>query len=163
MLLLIVRHAQAAEQDPKKYPDDSLRPLTTKGREIHAEISRLLRKRKLIPDAIYSSPWKRAMQTASIMARELGGKSLKPKPISALADVPDLDAIHKELEGAERLETVALVGHEPWLGSLASLLLTGEPHRLSIDFPKSGVIGIEVDAIESGAGMLRFFLRPKFV
>ena len=55
--------------------------------------------------------------------------------------------IDQELEGAEGLETVALVGHEPWLGSLASLLLTGEPHRVSIDFPKSGVMGIETDAI----------------
>ena len=103
------------------------------------------------------------MQTAQVMARELGGKSLQPKPIASLADVPDLDAIQKDLEGTEGLETIALVGHEPWLGSLASLLLTGEPHRLSIDFPKSGVIGIEADAIQAGAGMLRFFLRPKFL
>ena len=58
---------------------------------------------------------------------------------------------------------MALVGHEPWLSGLASLLLTGEPHRVSIDFPKSGVIGIEADAIDAGAGMLRFFLRPKLV
>jgi phosphohistidine phosphatase len=163
MLVLIVRHAQAAEQDSKKYPDDSLRPLTRKGREIHAEVSRLLRKRKLIPDSIYTSPWKRAMQTAQILAREIGGKTLKPKPAPSLADDPDLDAIQQDLAGIEDLKTVALVGHEPWVSSLASLLLTGEPHRLSIDFPKSGVIGIETDAIQAGAGMLRFFLRPKFI
>lgn len=163
MLVLIVRHAQAGEHDAKQYPDDTLRPLTRKGREIHAEVSRLLRKRKLIPDAIYTSPWKRAMQTAQVMARELGGKSLKPKPVPSLADAPDLDAIQQDLAGAEGLKVVALVGHEPWLSSLASMLLTGEPHRISIDFPKSGVIGIETDAIQAGAGMLRFFLRPKLV
>lgn len=162
MLVLVVRHAQAAEQDASKYPDDSLRPLTKKGREIHAEVSRLLRKRKIIPEAIYTSPWKRAMQTAQIMTRELG-KSLKPRPIPSLADDPELGAIQNDMTGAEGLKTVALVGHEPWLSSLASLLLTGEPHRLSIDFPKSGMIGIETDAIQEGAGMLRFFLRPKLI
>jgi phosphohistidine phosphatase len=163
MLILIVRHAQAGEQDPKKYPDDTLRPLTRKGREIHAEVSRVLRKRKLIPGAIYSSPWKRAMQTAQVMARELGGKGLKPKPVPSLADDPDLDAIRQDLSGIEGLEAVAIVGHEPWLSGLASLLLTGEPHRVSIDFPKSGIIGIEADAIEAGSGMLKFFLRPKLL
>ena len=163
MLVLIVRHAQAGEHDETKYPDDTLRPLTRKGREIHGEMSRLLRKRKIVPGAIYSSPWKRAMQTAQVMAREFGGKGLKPKPIASLADPPDLDAIRRDLAGLEGLETVALVGHEPWLSGLASLLLTGEPHRVSIDFPKSGVIGIEADAIEAGAGMLRFFLRPKLL
>jgi len=163
MLLLIVRHAQAGEHDAKKYPDDTLRPLTRKGRQIHAEVSRLLRKRKIIPGAIYTSPWKRAMQTAQVMAREVSAKSLKPKPVPSLADAPDLNAIGKDMVGTEGLETVALVGHEPWLSSLASLLLTGEPHRLSIDFPKSGVIGIEADAIEAGAGMLKFFLRPKLI
>src|SRR5882672_10959345 len=104
MLILIVRHAQAGDQDPKKYPDDTLRPLTRKGREIHAEVSRLLRKRKIIPGAIYTSPWKRAMQTAQVMAREIGGKGLKPRPIASLADAPDLDAIRQDLAGAEGLE-----------------------------------------------------------
>lgn len=163
MLILIVRHAQAGEHDAQKYPDDTLRPLTRKGREIHAAVSRLLRKRKLIPGAIYTSPWKRAMQTAQVMARELGAKGLKPKPVPSLACDPDLDEIRRDLASAEELETVAVVGHEPWLSGLASLLLTGEPHRVSIDFPKSGVIGIEASAIEAGAGMLRFFLRPKFL
>lgn len=163
MLLLIVRHAQAGEHDPKKYPDDTLRPITRKGREIHAEVSRLLRRGKFIPGVIYTSPWKRAAQTAQILAREMGKKGLKPKPAPSLADAPDLDAISRDLAGAEGLKVVAVVGHEPWLSSLASLLLTGEPHRISIDFPKSGVLGIETDAIQAGAGMLRFFLRPKFV
>ena len=32
MLLLLCRHAQAAEHDERKYPDDTLRPLVGKGR-----------------------------------------------------------------------------------------------------------------------------------
>jgi len=164
MLILIVRHAQAGEQDPAKYSDDTLRPITRRGREIHEDVSAMLRRRKLVPDVVASSPWRRAWQTAQIMCQEFSGKK-KMKPIEArsLIDSPDLNAIRKDLEPLDGISTVALVGHEPWLSELASLLLVGEPHRLSVDFPKSGVIGIEAAALEAGAGMLQFLVRPKLL
>jgi len=165
MLILIVRHAQAGEQDATKYPDDSERPLTRAGKAAHADVSAELAKRKLVPEAILSSPWKRAWQTAEIMAKEFSGKKnkLKPKAAPALAQAPDLEAIKAELAGIGEIETVALVGHEPWLGELASLLLTGDPHRVSFDLPKSGVVGIETPLVEGGSGSLRFFFRPKLL
>lgn len=165
MLLLIVRHAQAGEHDPTKYPDDTERPLTKAGKGIHAGVSAELAKRGLTPEAILSSPWKRAWQTAEIMAEEFTGKKnkLKPRATPALATAPDLDAIKAELAGIGEIETVALVGHEPWLGELVSLLLAGDPNRVSVDFPKSGVAGIEIGAIEPVGGTLRFFLRPKLL
>ena len=43
------------------------------------------------------------------------------------------------------------------------LLLTGDPNRMSIDLPKSGVVGIETALIEGGSGTLRFFFRPKLL
>jgi phosphohistidine phosphatase SixA len=58
---------------------------------------------------------------------------------------------------------VALVGHSPWMEELASLLLTGKAAGVRIDYPKSGVMGIDVEKPEAGAGALRFFLRPKMV
>jgi phosphohistidine phosphatase len=165
MLILIVRHAQAGEQDPARYPDDSERPLTKAGKATHAGVSSELAKRDIVPEAILSSPWKRAWQTAEIMAEEFSGKKnkLKPKAAPALAQAPDLEAIKAELAGIGDIETVALVGHEPWLGELASLLLTGDPHRVSVDMPKSGVLGIETPLVEGGSGTLRFFFRPKLL
>jgi phosphohistidine phosphatase len=165
MLILIVRHAQAGEQDATKYPDDSERPLTKAGKAAHAGVSGELIKRGLVPEAILSSPWKRAWQTAEIMAEEFSGKKnkIKPKAAPALARAPDLDAIKAELAGIGEIDTVALVGHEPWLGELISLLLTGDPNRVSVDLPKSGVVGIETATVEGGAGTLRFFFRPKLL
>jgi phosphohistidine phosphatase SixA len=46
---------------------------------------------------------------------------------------------------------------------LGSILLGGSSTAVRIDFPKSGVMGIELDRLEPGAGELRFFLRPKMV
>jgi phosphohistidine phosphatase len=163
MLILIVRHAQAGEHDPTRYPDDTERPLTKAGKAAHASLSGALAKRGLVPEAILSSPWKRAWQTAEIMAEELSSKKnrIKPRAAPALAQAPDLEAIKAEIAGIGDIETVALVGHEPWLSELASLLLAGDPNRVSIDLPKSGVVGIETAVIEGGNGTLRFFLRPK--
>ena len=165
MLILIVRHAQAGENDPAKFPDDTERPLTKAGKGIHAGVSAELSRRGLVPEAILSSPWKRAWQTAEIMAEEFSSKKnkLKPQTTPALAQAPDLEAIKAELAGIGEVATVALVGHEPWLGELVSLLLAGEPNRVSVDLPKSGVVGIEAAAVEAGGGTLRFFFRPKLL
>ncbi len=42
-------------------------------------------------------------------------------------------------------QSVALVGHEPYLSRLASLLITGDGDALKIDLKKGGVIALEVE------------------
>ncbi len=164
MLILIVRHADAGERDPAKYPDDSLRPLSKRGRKDHSRVSKALRERDLAPDIVVASPWTRAWQTATIMTKEFSGKK-KMKPVTApsLTTDPDLDAIRTDIGPTDGIACIALVGHEPWLSELASLLLTGDPRRLATDLPKSGVLGIETAALEPGTGTLRFFQRPKLL
>jgi len=160
MLLLLIRHAIAAEQDSEEYPDDSLRPLLTKGRRIQRRMSRRLRKEGLAPDRVFSSPWKRAWQTARIVAEEAGiGRQLR-FPCQALAEPPDLSALAAEIGPVGEDERIALVGHEPWIGALGALLLAGSPGAFSVDFPKSGVLGIQASLIEAGVGDLQFFWRP---
>ena len=45
-----------------------------------------------------------------------------------------------------------MVGHSPWMEELAAILLGGSATSLRMDFPKSGVMGIELDRLEPGAG-----------
>lgn len=160
MLLLLIRHAQAAEQNDATYPDDTLRPLVPKGRKAQRRMSKELRKRGMVPTRIFSSPWKRAWQTARITREELGLPKSARIACPSLAAPPDPEALAAELGVIGADETVALVGHEPWMSSLASLLLAGHAARLRIDFPKSGVMGIEAEGFQPGAGTLRFFLIP---
>lgn len=162
MLLLLIRHAQAAEQDETRYPDDSLRPLVPKGRKIQRRMSRQLRRRDLVPTRVFSSPWKRAWQTARIVIEEAGLPKTARLPCVALAGPPELAAIAAEIGEIGPEETIALVGHEPWMSELASLLLSGRSAGLSVDFPKSAIMGIETAGLsaEAGAGTLRFFLVP---
>jgi phosphohistidine phosphatase len=163
MLLLLVRHADADNRDAGKWPDDTLRPLSEKGRKIHAKVAKALGGLGLLPELVLTSPWLRAAQTAEILQQGLGLPS-PPVPCLALASDPDLVALDSAL-GPPRAEkaVVALVGHSPWMEELVGLLLTGAAHGLGVDFPKSGVAGIAADRIGPRAGTLRFFLRPKML
>lgn len=160
MLLLLNRHAIAAEQDPALYPDDSLRPLLPKGKRIQRRMSRRIAALGLAPSRVYSSPWKRAWQTARIIVGESGLARTDRVPCEALAAPPDLAALALAIGSAGAGDRIALVGHEPWMSGLASLLLSGTFSGVAIDFPKSGVMGIETDGLEPGQGMLHFFWRP---
>jgi phosphohistidine phosphatase len=160
MLLLLVRHANAGARDPAQWPDDRDRPLTEKGRKVQGDVSRFLRKRDLVPGLVLTSPWVRAVQTAEILVE---GARVGQPPVACepLADDPDLIRLQDCLGNQSPEATVAMVGHSPWMEDLASVLLGGSSTSIRIDFPKSGVMGIELERLEPGAGELRFFLRPK--
>ena len=160
MLVMLIRHAQADQQSETQYPDDSVRPLVPKGRKVQRRVTRAMRKRGLVPSRVFSSPWKRAWQTARIVVEELGLSKNQRIPCQGLAGPPDLQALAAEIGEVAPDETIGLVGHEPWMSELAQLLLTGEHGRPHLDFPKSGVMGIELDGWNAGTGVLRFFLVP---
>jgi phosphohistidine phosphatase len=162
MLLLLNRHANAGERDPAQWPDDRDRPLTDKGRKVQADVSRWLRKRDLAPTLVLTSPWTRAAQTAQILA-EVARVAQPPVPCEPLADDPDLIRLQDHVGKQPANAIVAMVGHSPWMEELAAILLGGSASSLRLDFPKSGVMGIQLDRLEQGAGELWLFLRPKLV
>ena len=51
-------------------------------------------------------------------------------------------------------QSLALVGHEPQLSRLASLLCTGDEHALTLELKKSGAVAID-------GRTLRWALPPK--
>jgi phosphohistidine phosphatase len=162
MLLLLNRHAHAGNRDPAQWPDDRDRPLTDKGRKVQAEVGRWLRKRDLVPTLVVTSPWIRAAQTAEILV-ETARVGQPPAPCEPLARDPDLIRLQECVGNQPDNAVVAMVGHSPWMEELASLLLGGSTASLRIDFPKSGVMGIQLERLEPGAGELQFFVRPKLV
>jgi phosphohistidine phosphatase len=158
MLLLLIRHANAGDRDSNRWPDDRDRPLTDKGRKTHRRMSRLLAKLDLVPSQVLTSPWARAAETAAIVTETLGLP--QPVPCDALATDPDLSQLADCTGDPGGDGIVAMVGHSPWMEELAALLLGGNASSLKIDFPKSGVMGIDLAQVAQGAGELRFFLRP---
>ena len=113
----------------------------------------------LTPTLILTSPYKRAVETAELVANQLAytEELLRTNtllPGSSAEDVWDEIRIHKD--AAEML----LVGHEPLLGQLAGYLL-GAPSVL-IDFKKGAFIRIDMEEFSpQPRGVLRWFLTPK--
>jgi phosphohistidine phosphatase len=159
MRLLLIRHADAGDRDPALWPDDTQRPISEKGRRRHRRVARRLKRRQLIPSLLLSSPWIRAWQTAQLTAEYVGSPT--PVAVPALAAPPDLERLEAATghPGPEAL--VVMVGHEPWLSQLASLLLTGEAGRVAIDLPKSGVLTLDCETLAPGRATLESLWRPK--
>ena len=160
MRIYLVRHAIAENAGTSDYEDDSLRPLTEKGREKMKKIADALKTLGVEPDLIVSSPYKRASQTASVLA-----KSLKYKEEIAYSDslVPmgKSDDMIGEINEKYSVDELMLVGHEPNLSTLASVLLAGTPD-VSINFKKGGICCLSVDDLHyDRKAVLEWLITPK--
>jgi phosphohistidine phosphatase len=144
MNLYLLRHAKAAERDAAKFPDDTLRPLTPEGEKRTRRGAKAMRELELAFDAILSSPWLRAKQTAQLVAEILGAER-KLQFTDALRGDATPELVLAELRAKHRnLDSVLLVGHEPHLSSAISLLLVGN-QSLAINFRKGGLCKLVVD------------------
>jgi phosphohistidine phosphatase len=124
MQLVVIRHAIAQEREEfaPTGRDDSLRPLTDKGRSKMKQAAAGLR--ELVPEisVLAASPFTRAQQTAQIVADEY--KGLRVITTSALEPDSEFEEFAEWLR-TRRGDTVAVVGHEPHLGTLVTWLMTG--------------------------------------
>jgi phosphohistidine phosphatase len=123
MIVHLVRHAEAVERSPE-IPEEQ-RFLTKRGRTRFRKVATSLRKSGIHPDLILTSPLIRAVQTAEILAQALKfkGDLLVAPP---LAHGFQAQQFHQLLAQFPRAKEIALVGHEPELGALASALLDTE-------------------------------------
>ncbi|MFW2386854.1 MAG: SixA phosphatase family protein [Polyangiales bacterium] len=150
MDLFLIRHA-IAEERRAGLPDPE-RALTEKGRARFASIVAGLDRSGFRFDHVYHSPWRRAAQTAGLLA-PLNGGALHAVEGLARAPHPDFFA---SLEG----DRVACVGHEPWMSDAMSLLTTGNPNGHWIRFKKGGVAWLRGAPNPNGME-LRALIPPK--
>jgi phosphohistidine phosphatase len=158
--LYLVRHAIAHERNPKKWPDDGLRPLTRRGTRRFEQTARGLRRAP--PAAVYTSPLVRAVQTAEILARCARWPAhevlheLEPH-------CPPAELLHA-LSALTPPQTAALVGHEPMLGKLAAFLLAGPQGKPLFEFKKGGVACLESEnGLRPGAFRLLWLATPRLL
>jgi phosphohistidine phosphatase len=158
MRLLIVRHAIAV---PRGTPGiaDQKRPLTEEGEQKFREAARGIARLLDRPDALLTSPWLRAKQTAAILARAWRG--LEPTEAAAFAGRPFAEQAAL-LERYPRKAMVAIVGHEPYLSSLLARLL-GSRRAERLEMKKGGVALVEVPGALSEGGSLLLFLPPRLL
>ena len=148
--LFLIRHAIAEER--REGLLDAERALTEKGRLRFEAVVESLKRAGFRFDRVYHSPWLRAVQTAELLAPITDGPLVT---VGGLAQAPDAD-FFASLEG----QSVACVGHEPWMSDALSLLTTGDPHGLWLRFKKGGVAWLR--GVPHPASMeLRALLPPR--
>ena len=161
MKLYILRHGIAVEPGTPGYEDDSARPLTPKGKRQLRQTAAAMKKMGLRFDLIRSSPYLRAKQTAEIVAESLKMKK-QLKFSDALAPDGSPKDLLRELNASKPApENVLLVGHEPYLSRLISLLTTGGMD-LMMDFKKGGLCKLETEQLRyDRCATLAWLLTPK--
>lgn len=134
-------------------PSDFNRHLTADGRrDIHA-VGRAIRRLKIRPDILVSSPLTRAMQTANIVSEYVG------------VEVQEWDSLRPESNPADAISTmkdsntnsIMLVGHEPHLSKVISCLISAG--QATIILKKSGLACVRLSA--QGPAVLRYLLTPR--
>ena len=148
MIIVLIRHGKAEEKRPGV--NDSERSLTEEGIKDVIYLSSLI---PYTPEVIYSSPYKRAVETAEIIAKELGGVEVRPdwRLEPEAASVDSLREI-----GLDKYSTVFVVGHAPSIDEIGRYLIGGGNFRL----PAGGALGIETKGLDYGKGLLRFLITP---
>jgi phosphohistidine phosphatase len=156
----LVRHAIAHRRDVVRWANDDERPLTAQGiarfRSAARGLGRIVRE----VEVVLASPYTRAWETAEILHDEIAW----PVPERC----PDLEASRAPgaaldvLLGVRDRSSAALVGHEPQLSRLASLLLSGEENAINLELKKGGValLALAGDPAPGGA-LLRWSVTPR--
>ncbi len=151
MKVYLIRHGNA---EPSSPTGDDGRQLTPEGvRRLQAASAGWQRVAASI-DRVFCSPLIRARQTAEIFRQAVGHDR-------DLLQTPSLTPSARPLEALELLQAemlggargVACVGHEPHMGSLLGLLLTGS-ERSAIPFRKGMLAVIELDSSATMVGRL---------
>lgn len=158
--LYLVRHAKSSWN--RLELDDIDRPLNKRGKRDAPFMGQRLKQHDVCPDLIISSPAKRALKTAKIIAEEMGC----PKKQIVIDDALYLQGISAIINLIQSIddshESVMLFGHNPDFTQLAEQLTDYQVDNI----PTCGIFCIDFNVgfwqeVDEGKGLFTFFDYPK--
>lgn len=153
----LLRHGIAEEG--RAGLSDADRALTADGMRKLRSVLKVARSVGLAPGLILSSPYKRALQTAEIAAKELG---YTESILQTHALTPDSSpqAVWEELRVHRNEQSVLLAGHEPLFSTLTAFLLASP--AMLVDFKKGALARIDVESFGAQPrGVLRWMFTAR--
>lgn len=157
--LYLIRHAKSSWKHD--YLADFDRPLNKRGKHDAPLMGRRLKQHGM-PGLFLSSPAKRAIRTAEVIANETGypPEQIRTDEAIYLAGEKSLLKIICRVE--DRFDSIALFGHNPGFTLLANLLSNESVENI----PTCGIfcIGFNIDTwreVAAGKGKMIFFDYPK--
>ena len=151
MRVYLVQHGEAnpEEVDPE-------RRLTEKGAAEVRKVADFLRPLDLAVDAVWHSGKARARETAGILAPAL---SAGPSRRDGLAPNDPVGPVQEAI--TEAAGDLMIVGHLPFLGKLAALLVTGDETMDVVSFQYGCVVRLERHDV--GTSTVTWMLRPDLI
>jgi phosphohistidine phosphatase len=114
MHVYLIRHGIAVDREDPNCPPDTERPLTPKGMKRSHAAALGLRALDVNPNAVLTSPWLRAVQTAEIFCETIDYPSKKIIRTDALKGTSAPSELLRELQSM-KAKVVLCFGHEPHL------------------------------------------------
>jgi phosphohistidine phosphatase len=161
MNIYILRHGIAVERGTPGCTTDADRPLTAEGERKLRLVAGAIKAMEIDFDVVLSSPYLRARQTAEVVAAAL---ALRRRLDFSDSLVPNgstrrLVALLGGL--APPPENILLVGHEPYLSGLISLLVSGG-ESFAVVLKKGGLSKLSVESLGHGrCAALEWILTPR--
>ncbi len=158
--LYLVRHAKSSW----KYPnlDDFERPLNKRGRKNASFMGSILKKLKVAPDLVISSPANRAATTARIIADTIDYPLEKIHYNETIYGSSEYELIQVIQQLDDAVTEAMLVSHNPALTDLANTIA----NTAISNIPTCGVFSVNLNIsswakIGEQRGKLKFFEFPK--
>jgi phosphohistidine phosphatase len=164
MNLYILRHASAGVRRLNPLLDVK-RPLDKDGKQHCLYLAHVLNAMKVSFDLVVSSPLKRSLQTAQLVATETGfeQKVLISNALSPAANFAQFQRLLKEVEGHEN---VLVVGHNPNITAFVGYMVA--PTATPTDSPDNARIRLRKGSLARlsftrGPATLQWLLDPRIV
>lgn len=158
--LYLLRHGLAVEPGTPGFERDADRPLIPKGERKIEKIAEAFGALELSFDLILSSPYVRARQTAELVAKTLNLR----KKLELSETLTPSGSARKLIDWLNHLQfqDVLLVGHEPFLSELISLLTAGQPGAIHVVMKKGGFCKLSAESLRPDrCAALEWLLTPK--
>ena len=158
--LYLIRHAKSSWSNLMITDFD--RPLNKRGKREAPLMAQRLAKQGICPDALISSPARRARATAEIVARSVKFPVQRIHFVDSVYTSETKDLLRVLQKTDNMIETAFLVGHNYAITDLA-VLLTGE---YISKIPTSGIVAMDLSIekwaeIGPGKGAMLFFDYPE--
>ena len=138
MLLYLVRHAHAVSEE-----QDGSRPLSSRGIECTRSLAQFFKQNgAFAPAQLWHSPLRRSRETAQILIAELN-LDCGMVETSDLLPEDDPEETAARLAALIGTQPLAIVGHEPHLSRLATVLVRGRSHPPAFVIKKGAVLALE--------------------
>jgi phosphohistidine phosphatase len=157
MLIHFLRHGDASS-NPRFH--DSERPLTDHGNKQASYVGKFLLHTKTHINIILTSPLTRACETGAIVQTIIRAPRLEMSEYLVNGTHPK--QLFKQITEFD-VESVLLVGHEPFLSDTISLLMSGE-QKTEVEMKKCSLALVEVrEPIHPGTGILKQLIHVETI